>query len=437
MLQLYDESNPDSIDQFADRLMNKTLRETTEVKDEDVRNGRGDLGTLTEKFFFKIRPLNNHMPDFPLADLELKVTGIKRLASGTLTVKERLVLSMIDYHAVVNESFATSYLYMKIKLMLILFYLYLPDTSVLDMRFIAKRLWQIPDNDLDLIVEDWQKIAQKIRDGKAHELSEGDTLYLSACTKSASSLSRTSQPFSDIPAKPRAFALKASYLRTLYYEDATKKSTNEDFLKNTPEKPFERIVLDKLGPYEGRPVLELFARFGEDINQGSKDKYAILTNRLLGVKSKKVSEFVKAGINIKTIRLKHNGVPAEDMSFPAFNYYELSSQIWDDSQFKDIVESKFFFIVLQETDQGLMFKKAQFWNMPPIDRLEAERVFDETVKRIKEHHADKLPSKKFSGIAHIRPHGRNSQDTLPAPGGLNVVKKCFWLNASYLARELI
>lgn len=52
----------------------------------------------------------------------------------------------------------------------------------------------------------------KVRAGRAHELSEGDTLYLAACTKGANASSVRQQPFSTIPAKQRAYSLKSSYM---------------------------------------------------------------------------------------------------------------------------------------------------------------------------------------------------------------------------------
>ena len=53
----------------------------------------------------------------------------------------------------------------------------------------------------------------KIRAGKAEELSEGDTLYLGACTKgSTAASSYRSQPYSTGLAKQRAFSLKSKYL---------------------------------------------------------------------------------------------------------------------------------------------------------------------------------------------------------------------------------
>ena len=64
-----------------------------------------------------------------------------------------------------------------------MFYLHDRDLDLLD--YIIKLVdgWQYPNEDLKIIKQDWEFINQKIKDGKAHELSEGDTFYLGACTK--------------------------------------------------------------------------------------------------------------------------------------------------------------------------------------------------------------------------------------------------------------
>lgn len=433
----YNSADAAAIDSYTEKLIGKTLRQTTTVTDADTRKGRGDLGRLVEKFFYEISPENTHMPDFAEAGVELKVTGLKKLKSGTLAPKERLVLSMINYHAVVEETFHDSYLLNKIRVMLIVFYLYSSDVSVIDMRFLAKRLWQLPEDDLSLIMKDWLTIVDKIKAGKAHELSEGDTLYLGACTKSSNSSKRTSQPFSDEPAKPRAFALKSSYVRAIM-EETFKHAHYEELLnrETIAKRSLDQEVAERLAPFIDRRVDDLFKEYGKDINPASKDKYALLTNRLLGVRTRKVSEFEKAGIIIRTVRLQKHGVPKEGVSFPTFDYREISKQNWEESDFKDIVESKFFFVILRETDAGLVFKGGKFWAMPYEDRQEAERVWHETVKRIKEFRPNDLPLTEFSPVAHVRPHGRTGKDKIIAPGGIPAVKRCFWLNARYVGGQL-
>ena len=69
--------------------------------------------------------------------------------------------------------------------------------------------------DLKQIEEDWNYIINKIRNGKAHEISEADTMYLGACPKGANSKDTRTQPFSDIKAMRRAFCFKQSYMTQL------------------------------------------------------------------------------------------------------------------------------------------------------------------------------------------------------------------------------
>lgn len=435
MLFDYDPAKVESIVSYSTGLMGKTLRQATNVTDADINNGKGDLGVLVEKHYFNWTPPNNHDPDFPNAGLELKTTPVKLSKKGVITPKERLVLGMINYNTVVTEEFITSTLYNKIKLMLILFYLH-EKLPVIDRRFLAQILWELPQSDLRLIVNDWDIILNKIKQGKAHELSEGDTFYLGACTKASNALQITSQPYSKIKAKPRAFSFKPSYIRVILDQKKLNSNLYANIIGDHETTSLEVKVTNMLNQYSGNSVDKLFNEFGGDISLKSKDRYSRLTYRLLGSRDKKIIEFEKAGIIIKTIRLNASGKPKEDLSFPIFRYMDIVNQEWDESDFKDVIESKFLFVVMQENVNGLIFRNAQFWNMPFSDRIECQRVWDETVRRIKNGNADNLPSKKYSAIAHVRPHGRNGKDTIDAPGGKKVVKKCFWLNAGYIKTQI-
>ena len=100
----------------------------------------------------------------------------------------------------------------KNKLILLMFYLYEYDKIDFDYIFKIIRIWEFPSTDLKIIKDDWELIVSKIREGKAHELSEGDTIYLGACTKGANKESIVKQPFSNEKAMKRAFSLKSKYL---------------------------------------------------------------------------------------------------------------------------------------------------------------------------------------------------------------------------------
>jgi hypothetical protein len=73
--------------------------------------------------------------------------------------------------------------------------------------------------------------------------------------------------------------------------------------------------------------------------------------------------------------------------------------------------------------------------MPYVDRLEAQRVWEETKARVAID-ATNLPRQKDSYVAHVRPKGRDGEDKLPTPQGGMYLKQCFWLNSSYIAEAV-
>lgn len=175
----YDKTSIASIFEYSKKLIGHSLRELIEedkIKESKLQGqGKGGLEQMIESLFFNY-PINSDPgPDFKEAGLELKGTGLKRLASGELQIKERLVCDMIDYTTVVNQSFEDSLFYIKCQIMLLIFYLYEKDVSKWDLKFIYTVLWKFPEKDLIIIKHDFDTIVEKIRKGEAHLLSEGDT----------------------------------------------------------------------------------------------------------------------------------------------------------------------------------------------------------------------------------------------------------------------
>ena len=191
-----------------------------------------------------------------------------------------------------------------------------------------------------------------------------------------------------------------------------------------------------------------------ELNPKAKSYFANLTNAILGLElGQKIAEFEKADIQVKTIRLKENNLPKEDISFPTFKYRVLIETDWEYSDFKNILESKFFFVFYQFEGENLILRKVKFWNMSYSDILEAKSVWDkmkttvskgEIVKEVTDKGVRKtyFPKKKENRISHVRPHARNADDTYELPiadkltGLIEFTKHCFWLNASYVKDEI-
>lgn len=467
----YNKEDKNSILSYALLLKDKSLRESIDFTDfsEAKTGNKGGFGQILEKFYFLKELDSESQPDFPEAGLELKSSPLKTLSKKEIRAKERLVLNIINYHNLIEQQFITSSFYTKNANLLLVFYLHSKNVDVLDYPIKLIGIWEFPEDDLKVIEHDWNLIRNKVADGQAHTLSEGDTFYLGACTKGANASSVRSQPFSDIEAKQRAFSLKAGYVNHIL----AKLSGIEDgsFGKIAPlpeleqaDADIESIVINKLKPFYGLNPIEIANRLGVEFKT-SKDRLALLTKAMLGISmNQQIEEFSKSDIESKTVRLSANGNPDQAISFPAFSYTDLIHESWEDSQINELIEKKFIFYFFQyqsedETDENLVFQHAYFWNMDFNDRQKVKQVWEGTKQLISQGKIVKSIDEKFTDgeiqikrktyfpevkndVAHVRPHASKASDVYPLPvpdkqtKATEYTKHSFWLNKSYL-RDII
>lgn len=203
----YDIKNATSIFEYSKGLLGKSLRDFI-WENYEPKKGKGSLGQMVENIFFLLETNNYAGADFSEAGMELKCTPLKKGKNDEYLIKERLVCNMINYCEVIKDDFEHSHFYLKCQLMLLLFYLHQSNSSNLDLEFIFSVLWKLPEKDLMIIRHDYEVIVEKIKQGKAHELSEGDTMYLGACRKGQKGESLMKQPFNkDVDAPRRAFCI--------------------------------------------------------------------------------------------------------------------------------------------------------------------------------------------------------------------------------------
>ena len=427
----YDPKSETDIVRFARGLIDKSLAQACALPSEIVKSGaKGRLGNLVEEFYFGYKPNSSPLPDFPDAKLELKVTGLKRDKSGAVKAKERLSLTLINFHEIVDETFETSSLISKCGRMLILCYEYIKDVNEVDLKFTKNQfVYSITSNEVEQIKRDWQTIQRFVREGRAHEISEGDTFYLKASRKGAGKgKDGTSQPFSKIRANRRGFSFNSGYMSGII-DGAT---SVEGSLQVQAHQTIEEATSARLSPYLGLSKQELLERFGG----AGESKAAIrnLTERMLSDGETSVREMQKAGIMPKIVYLKHSGKATQSMSFKAFDYLKVEKTSWEDSDFAEQLEQKFLFVVFQEDEAGVpRFRKFGYWNMPFQDRNFAREVYEETQQRIIDR-TYVFPKLKSNPVSHVRPHGKNSRDVVECPDGQYRMRKSFWLNQKYIEK---
>lgn len=451
----YDKTNPISIFNYSKGLIGRTLREFIQ-KGYTPKKGKGGLGQMVENIYFLLETNSIPDADFSQAGLELKCTPLKKNSSNEYLIKERLVCNMINYCEDVDIDFDHSHFYLKCRLMLLLFYLYQSGIGNLDLNFIFSVLWKLPEKDLLIIRHDYDVIINKIKNGKAHLLSEGDTLYLGACRKGQKGDSLMKQPYSDQGAPRRAFSLKMAYMRTILHfvqksgqsavsniEIAADQLVPKEALKSSS---FEDIILDRFKPFFNRPFERIASTLNINLCNNPKNKFAIIANAIASLghcsNVNRSEEFMKAGLTMKTIRVQANGIIKEAMSFENIDYIEVAEcEEWYDSRLYELFSSRFMFVIYKEQHRGendYVLDDVFFWTMPQQD-LEWAETYWKHIKdcveagNISEQYWWKGSDKKKF---HVRPKAQKASDLAPTVDGRGAKKYCYWFNNDYV-REIV
>lgn len=470
----FDKSSPLSIFEYSQQLIGNSLRSLLgDSVAEHKRKGKGGLGQMVEELFFGYDVNSNREADFAEAHVELKCTPLlKSQSDNSYRIKERLVCTMIDYFEIAKTSFEESHLISKCQLMLLLFYLHVSGHPIYDYEFLFRVLWQLPEKDLLLIKKDYETIADKVKRGEAHLLSEGDTIYLGACRKGQKGDKPQSQPYSEIKASKRAFSLKPAYMRYIlkhvtesgntWYSNYNGNIDGEFDLvscKELRKLSFEEIILNRFRPFIGKNYLQICELLGIEAYQ-SKSKYADISSLIASNgKSKLVSkseEFIKSGIVMKTIRLRNNGMPKESMSFKNIDYAEVyENDEWTESETYELFTNRFLFVVFKPvagkdisifnnrtkeyvTEQSYKLDSVFFWTMPTADLETAYEYWGNIREAVT---SNNITSKAFWSLEdhrkfHVRPKAKNKNDKANNPHGGVCDKFCYWFNAEYV-KEII
>ncbi len=476
----YDPTNPQSIERYAVQLENKTFLDVVTDKENVSSDAveayanklrKGGLGNLLEEVYFGYKANSNQEADFPEAGVELKATPYEVTQKGELRAGERLVLTMINYDSPIELEFYKSHAWEKMRLILLIYYW---RNKELNSNLLYKigyvKLFTPPEEDLEIIKKDYDYIVNTIKDGRAHELSEGDTMYLGACTKGATAEKSTVPQYygDNIPARKRAFCFKNSYMTYVLNHYIAGKSSDNSILKDATglkEKSFEEILSGIVGNYVGKSDKELCEKFGREYNN-NKAQWNDLAYKILGIRDEHADEFEKANIKVKTIRIEENNTIRESMSFPPFKFLDLVEEEYEDSALHDYFEeTRLFFFVWKRDGDVYRVKGCLLWNMPHFDLDVTVRKEWEQYKRIiqygvqftkcvdnvgKVSFKNNLPNKSETEIIHVRPHatkaayrfkdgkeyGNVERDANVLPSGEYMTTQSFWINNNYILKQL-
>lgn len=490
----YDDSNPKDIERYAKGLIGKTFQDVLyesknledAITDSKINfsnpNQKGKLGNLLEEKYFCYKANGNQEPDFPKCGVELKTTCFDVLENGELSAGERLVLTMISYNEPIEKDFFKSHVWEKCRLILLIYYernKKLMYNTLYRIKYVS--LWTPFEKDIPIILEDYNKIIDKIKMGYAHTLSEGDTMYLGACTKGKTSAGSMKPQYYNpaVSANKRAFCFKRKYMDYILHTYIIPNHTGErpDELEAIIDNPmqlqsmsFEEIVCKKLDNFRNWRDSDLCNYFGREYNC-NKAQWTDLTYRMLGIKGNHAEEFAKANIVVKVVRIEDDYSMDESISLPPFNFIEFANERWEDSQvYNYFSETKFFFVVFVKDNDVYRLNRYFFWNMPfehlnetvrrgweNFHYLIKNQLVKFKLKKTKKGNIVKnnLPKKGDNPIIHIRPHAQKSAYSFQLPDGKKyecgnierdanllpqgdyMTTQSFWINNNYFVKYIL
>lgn len=448
MAQLpYRPDDAQDILRYARKLLGTTLRESlgSAVVTHGVK-GKGRFGNVLERHYFLYEPNSDPHPDFPEAGLELKATGLLPDGHGEWRAKERVKLNSINFGAIYHESFDRSSFLNKNRNTLLVCYEYEKGQPVVDYVVRLADIWNIPEEDLIQIEKEWNLIAQYVRDGRAHELSESLTNYIGACTTGqGKGRDLVTQPCSPVPAKRRAFSFKQPYVTRIIKEFTAREHARaaaeaRPVVRSADElraaSSFEEVVLSRFKPFLGLLEEELAEELGMELST-AKNRREWLNLAILGVSgTRRVAEFEKAGITMRSFTLMTDGRrPKEDFPLPAFEFDDLTNESWWTSALRTHLLNRFLTVFYRyDEDMDLYeLEDALFWGFPE-DLLDSRvrETWVRTVRLVRQSRSDELPKGSETGLVFLRTHGQNHWHTSTLPNGRRVPKVSFWLHRDFL-----
>lgn len=470
---------------YTENIKGKTFKEIDSkhlLDSAKLRQQKGLLGHVIETGFYDYPINNDSKADFEDLGIELKVTGYVKNKNGSLRAKERLVLSKIDFNEIVNETFESSHVLGKCEKMLIIWYEYDNEKEAKDFLITNFQLYDMK-KDKKIFENDFEIIKGKVLAGKAHELSEGDTSYLGACTKARTSADRTSQPYSDILPKPRAYSLKNAYMTGILRENAQPTITTITSSKTTPDsdnhiktptikskqstltnfnqdleleneeaeqsyKTVEDYVKDKLKPYFGKTQLEILEeitgrKYDEKI---PKNISKMISDELIGKDSELAEKddlFAKTSFIIKNLPIKEDGTPRERMSFKTISLSDFDEN-WEDSFWKSYFEeTTLITICYQEKNRSRngfrVLKDVKKITFDENDLDEFEKTYNQIKLAIEKEDVNLLPTSANgfkNQLLEIAPKGVKGDDAYVNFFKRDKTKVAFMISKKLLIEKL-
>lgn len=345
---------------------------------------------------------------------------------------------------IINEEYEFSKLLFKNKKVLIIWYRYEDNTNYADMEIMDYQLYDL-SQDEEIIKNDFYIIKDMVVKGEAHNLSEGQTSYLGACTKGADSSKTRPQPNNKKEAKPRAFCLKNSYMTGIFRSLLFENKINTEI---ATFKTIEEYVFNILKHYMGKTQLEMYNMItGDDYtNKIPKNISKMISDRLIG-KDEELEDknelFKKTTYVIKNLPVYPNDEPVERMSFRNLRLSEFEKN-WEESDWKQYFEEVTLLVICFEVENNKVkngyrkLKEIKTISFTDEDLESIKKAYEMVQEAINNENINLLPypNSYEKQIIEIAPKGIKGDDAYHNFFKNDTTKTTFMLSKNFIAKKL-
>ena len=256
-------------------------------------------------------------------------------------------------------------------------------------------------------------------EGKASELSEGDTEFLGAARRGDKNSKKQDAPKGD-KALPRRFAFKQSYMSYLVREYIV---PEKDFAQTIyPKKKRSEIKIPRGKSFEdwlntidekwsAKTVRKIVASKLKSVNGlkiNGKDAFSRIGLSLLGIKSNADAYLMKTHTVVKSIRINKKRQIKEKISFPTFEIADVINQEWEESEvFRYLSEQRFLLQIFVEEEKGYVYAGHLFLKFTPEQLDEwAKETWEDLKSKVVNGIRFTLEKRKNDVIIHSNIRGK-------------------------------
>lgn len=460
------------VEDLLEACLNKTLGEIDKkhVFDRTKTNSKitGIAGDVIEQSVFGYDANSDSSPDLNIDGVltELKTTGIRvsKKNDKEYEAKEPMSITAVSPNVIIAEEFSDSRFWHKLAHLLLVYYLYASDKTVLAAEyanFLVKgyQFLEFSEGDKRILEQDWLIVRNFIRSLDGNEDLYPEISHL-----------RDKLLFIDTAPKwpnPPRFRLKRTVVSNI-----VQKHFNGS-LEQLPKlySSFDEIdkkchEIAKL--YKNKSVAELMSIFSIEgkIDKGIGERLVV---KMFGGTAKRMQDidlFSKIGLLGKTIVLTEKGKRTEDMKLFRINFEAIANvdERFEDSVFFDyFAENQILCIVFEEHDSSdfgkntfLGFKRLAFddgfieMNVKTVwDRIR-ELVIYKELKDVPILNKNGNPRVNKTGVMQTAPNfpkssegvifvRGDSSDSTKKPeivNGISMYRQYIWIKGSYLSQKL-